>query len=222
MKSIKLKDIECEIPWNKRFLKRVCDAWFKRDLIALSNLFQQAQDPQVYDSPGEWIHPIANLIFDMKGNYVFTECNGEAISILRQAIDSAGVPDVYTQHMLNAWTFEYGTDKERESVLANQGPYVLERMPESVYTNSASSSSIYPFYDALRNGKSSLSLNAKADLCNHILRFYTPARKLELYDFTKDKVEAQALKDAVKPEYQDKVEAAQKFRPFHGYVIERC
>lgn len=98
---------------------------------------------------------------DMQGNYVFTDCDREAISILRQAIDSAGVPDVYTQHILNAWTYEYGSEKDREIVLANLGPYVLERMPESVYTNSASSSSIHPFYDALSNGAHTLSLNAK-------------------------------------------------------------
>lgn len=221
MKQIKLKDIECEEPWNRRFLKRVFDAWFQRDLPALSNLFQQAHDPKQFSWLGDFPHPIANVIFDMQGNYVFTDCDRDALVILHEAINSAGVPDVYTQHIINALYFLYGTDEDRTAVLANQAPYVLERMPESEYTNMASSCSIHPFYDALRNGKNDLPLNAKAELCSHILRFYTPARKLELYDFTKNKAEALALKNALKPEYHDQVVVEQKLRPFHGFVIER-
>jgi hypothetical protein len=66
-----------------------------------------------------------------------------------------------------------------------------------------------------------LFFERKKELCNHILRFYTPARKLELYDFTMDRIEALSLKHAISPEHQAKIAVEPEHRSVPGFAIER-
>lgn len=220
MKPIKLNEIQCEEDWNRVFLKKVLDAWCQGDLITLANQFQLAHDPKQFSWLGDFPHPIANVIFDMKGNYAFTDCDRDAVVLLHQAVAAAGVPDVYTQHMINSLFFKFGTDQERAAVIANQAPYVLEKMPVSETSKVARSGCIDAFWTALAQGKATLSLSEKALLCNHILGFYSPSRKLELHCITQNKAEAVELKNALKSEYQSQVVVEEA--PRHdGVVIER-